>query len=253
MYRRRWVGDHGVTVQAGNKMGTDEIHVRLPGEACEALGLVNVLALASLLNLRATRLDAAADYCPFTPQHLYEARKRGLVRTHAQAWDWRENHEGTTFYLGSRASGQMLRAYDRRGFTRTELEMRRGHAQALLARLFEHGVDAFPRLVLGAIRAFVEFVDTRADTNISRCPPLPWWRDFVGVFERVRIAPRRVQPTVGRYLAHARRYAALFHVYVALVTRQSGRAYLDVVNELFTHGSMRLRVHHQLLLAQRLV
>ncbi len=246
-YLRRWLGDLGVTVQADNKFGSDEVHVRIPGQACEHLGLVNLLSLATLLNLNVTRLDAATDYCPFTPRHLMQAREMGLTRTHAQSHGFMSNGEGDTFTLGSRSSDVFLRCYDMRGYTRTELELKRGHAREFLAGLMSRDVSEFPALFLGALRSHVDFVNADACENISRAPLLPFWRSFVGMFERVRLAPARVHQVVEKYLRQARKYAGMFHVYASLVA-SPGRPLAHVLGELYSHGAEHLKPHHRLLL-----
>ncbi len=247
MYRRRWVGEFGVTVQTENKMGSDEVHVRLPGQSCEHLGLVQLLSLGTLLNLKVTRLDAAIDYCPFTPRHLLMAQESGLVRTHAQAYHWHVNADGDTFELGSRTSDVFLRCYDRRGYTRTELELKRGHAQKFLAEMMARDVSEFPALFLGALRSHVDFVDVGACENISRAPLLPFWRSFVGMFERVKLAPARAVPVVDKYLRQVRKYAAMFHVYGVLAAR-AGVPLVSALTELWTHGSGHLKTRHRLML-----
>ncbi len=246
-YRRLWSGDFGSSVETDNKFGTDESRVRIPGQACEHLGLVNLLSLATLLNLNVTRLDAATDYCPFTPRHLLQATDMGLTRTHAQTHGWDSNNDGDTFTLGSRKSDVYLRCYDMRGYTRTELELKRGHAREFLAALMSRDMDEFPALFLGAIRSCVDFVDSGACENISRAPLLPFWREFVGMFERVRLAPARVQPVVEKYLRQARKYAGMFHVYASLVA-SPGRPLAHVLGELYSHGAEHLKPHHRLLL-----
>ncbi len=247
LYRRRWLGSYSVTVQADNKMRSDEVHVRIPGEACEHLGLVQLLSLATLLNLKVTRLDGAIDYCPFTPEHLLTAQRLGLVRTHAQGYAWHSNDEGNTFTLGSRTSDVYLRCYDRRGFTRTELELKRGHAQNFLSEMMARDPSEFPALFLGALRSHVDFVDSGACENISRAPLLPFWRSFVGMFDRVKLAPARVLPVVDKYLRQVRKYGAMFHVYGALMARE-GVSLVDALIELWTHGSSHLKTRHRLLL-----
>ncbi len=246
-YLRRWLGDFGVTVQTDNKFGSDEVHVRIPGQACEHLGFVNLLSLATLLNLNVTRIDAATDYCPFTPRHLLQAREMGLTRTHAQTHGWDSNNDGDTFTLGARSSDVFLRCYDMRGYTRTELELKRGHAREFLAGLMSRDTDEFPALFLGALRSYVDFVDSGACENISRAPLLPFWRSFVGMFDAVRLAPARAQAVVEKYLRQARKYAGMFHVYASLVA-SPGRPLAHVLGELYSHGAEHLKPHHRLLL-----
>jgi DNA relaxase NicK len=208
---------------------------------------VQVLSLGTLLNLKVTRLDAAIDYCPFTPRHLLHAQELGLSRTHAQSHGWASNGDGDTFTLGSRKSDVFLRCYDMRGFTRTELELKRGHAQEFMAGLMSRSEAEFPALFLGALRSFVDFVNVDACENISRAPLLPFWHSFVGRVNKLRIAPARAVPVVEKYLAQVRKYAAMFHVYASLEAR-SGRPLVSVLTELYTHGAQGLKTHHRLLL-----
>jgi DNA relaxase NicK len=210
---------------------------------------VQILSLGTLLNLKVTRLDAAIDYCPFTPRHLLHAQELGLSRTHAQSHGWASNTDGDTFTLGSGKSDVYLRCYDRRGFTRTELQLRRGHAQEFFAGLMSRSEAEFPELFLGSLRSFVDFVNVDACKNIFRAPLLPFWRSFVGMVDKLRIAPARAVPVVEKYLTQARKYAAMFHVYASLVSRE-GRSLASVLTELYTHGSSHLKPHHRLLLAR---
>lgn len=250
IYRRRWEGLHSVTVQADNKMGSKEVHVRIPGQACEALGLVNLLSLATLLDLKTTRLDGAVDYCPFTPRHLLEAHLRGLVRTHSQTQEWDSSPTGDTFGLGSGSSDASLRCYDRRGYTRTEFQLRRGHAQEFLARMFSATEDEHPALFLGAIRSIVDFVDSTQDENISRCDLLPFWSDFVGMFQRIRLAPARVLATARTYRDRARKQmAAMFYTYVASSILDLDMNWMTVVGELYQYGARQAKTRHRMLLS----
>lgn len=254
IYRRRWQGMHAVTVQADNKMGSDEVHVRIPGQACEALGLVNLLSLATLLDLKTTRLDGAVDYCPFTPRHLLEAHLRGLVRTHSQTQEWDSSPTGDTFGLGSGRSDASLRCYDRRGYTRTEFQLRRGHAQEFLARLFSSHEDEHPALFLGAIRAIVDFVDATQDENISRCDLLPFWSDFVGMFQAIRLAPARALATARTYRDRARKQmAAMFYTYVASSILDLDMNWMQVVGELYQYGARQAKTRHRMLLSHGVV
>jgi hypothetical protein len=173
----------------------------------------------------------------------------GLIRTHAREGALRDNPAGDTFYLGSDKSDIMLRCYNMRGFTRSELQLRRGHAQKFLAGLMSRTDDEFPLLFLGALRSFVDFVNTDACENISRAPLLPFWESFVGMVDKVKLAPARAVAVVEKYLRQARKYAGMFHVYASLVSRE-GRPLTSVLNELYTHGSNHLKPHHRLLLAR---
>lgn len=254
IYRKRWQGMHSVTVQADNKMGSSEVHVRIPGQACEFLGRVKLLSIATLLDLKVTRLDAAVDYCPFTPEHLLEAHRHGLVRSHAQTYDWKSNPQGDTFSLGSRQSDVSMRCYNMRGFTRTELELRRGHAQEFLVGMFASSESEIPALFLGALRSLVDFVDTRQDANISRCSLLPFWADFVGMFQKLRLAPARVIATAKVYRDRARKQmAAMFYTYVSSSVLDLDMSWIQAAGELYQYGARQAKTRHRMLLSHGVV
>lgn len=249
LYKQAWTGEHGISVQTENKMGSDEVYVRLPGEACEHLGLVKLLSLGTLLNLNVTRLDGAIDHCPYTPRELRDAHEAGLTRTHAKVSQSITSSTGETFYLGSPSSDVRLRCYDRRGFTRSELQLRRGHAQNFFDGLLARDESELPELFLGVLRNFVDFVEPSEDSNRSRWDLLPWWSAFVNDFRRVRLAPVRVVASPEKYLIQARKYGAMFHTYVSLLASH-GRSEASVLSELHQHGSSLLKPRHRLLLAR---
>lgn len=253
-YRSRWLGTDGVTVKADNKAGSKEVHVRIPGQACETLGLVTLLSLVTLLELKPTRVDAAIDFCPFTPRDLFRHREEGNTRTHAQSHQFFASQEGDTFTLGSRTSAPYLPCYDKRGYTRTELELKRGHAKNFLAGLFRCATDKdISELFLGALRAFVEFVGYHQSGNSSRRPLLPFWRRFIKAAQKVRLAPERVQPTVESYVAQTpKQIAAMFHTFVSLLTQGRTRKadIAEIASFLYERGGGRLKTRHRLLIRQ---
>jgi hypothetical protein len=246
IYKRRWIGPLGITVQANNKMRSDEIHVRIPGEACDQLGLENLVAVSTLLNLDATRVDAAVDGAPFKPAHLQSARKAGMIRSHAQTGHFIIGDQGDTFYLGSKNSDMQLRCYDMRGPTRVELQMRRGVAKNFLAALFASGVDELPQLALGAIRGFVDFVDSGSDPNITRCALLPFWDSFTGLFAKIRLATRKAPLSVEKSLEYVRKQAAMLVAYLQ-VLHARGTEPFHALDELLKHGRANMKDRHHLL------
>jgi DNA relaxase NicK len=192
-------------------------------------------------------LHAAIDYCPFKPWALYEARARGLIRTHAQVGEMILGDDGDTFYLGSKMSDVRLCCYDKRGFTRSELRFRNGHARLFLAELMARSAEQLAELALGALRAFVDFVDSREDSNISRCSLLPFWSDFIGRFEAVRVAPKKAAASLGAFLLHVRKQAATFRTYVACMVAQ-GNTPEHVAREFLAHGEVKMGTRHRSLI-----
>jgi hypothetical protein len=86
------------------------------------------------------------------------------------------------FSMGARSSTQYARVYDRRGFTRFELELKRDAARLAATELLSvvlNAPDAFARRALAWVRRFVDFVDAASDVNVSRRALLPWWAAFL--------------------------------------------------------------------------
>jgi DNA relaxase NicK len=209
----RWAGGryyYGQTIAVGPlrvyhhpdrpEMG---VCIDVPGEACEQIGTDGVAWVLAEPEWTCTRIDVAIDGAPFTPVEVREAWRGGDVRTAARfpkdaradrLWrtsEWKENHTGDVFSMGARTSGQYVRCYDRRGFTRIEVEIKGDAAPAAAAVLGACLADrdelAFSEAAIGLLRRFVDFVDAGADSNISRAPMLEWWADFVGDTARMRL------------------------------------------------------------------
>jgi len=179
--------------------GREEVAVNLPGEACEMLGTAGVLALVRELGLKLTRFDVAWDTDILTPAMARAAHVSGDAVTFARAWDWRENSEGSTFYLGKRGSDndvRLLRVYDRRGPTRVELELHGKRAQMLWAVLDGAALEDWSAGCLAYLVDFVDFRDRAADPNVGRCPRLEWWEDFTNGAGRLALPLPRKAPTL---------------------------------------------------------
>lgn len=179
--------------------GRDEVAVNLPGEACELLGTAGLLALVRELGLKLTRLDIAWDTDGFTPHTVRAAHSAGSAVTFSKWHDWRENPEGSTFYVGKRGSDpdcRLVRFYDRRGPTRVELETHGKRAQKLWAVLDGTDLPQWSAVALGYVVDFVDFRDRSASTNVGRCPRLDWWDDFTEGAGRLALPLPRTAPTL---------------------------------------------------------
>ena len=164
-------------------------HFEIPGEACDMLrweyyfGLINYLQCNFPDKYSFKRVDLAFDQVPFTPQDVEEAIKAGLVRSlakreslvclnaHFQLRD--DGVEGcSTVQFGSRASERMIRVYNKRGFTRLELQTRDDRADAICKGLFVvQDTSCWFPLLIGHLRDFVD-LDT------------PWWVHFISGYSR---------------------------------------------------------------------
>lgn len=176
------------------------VFVEVPGAGCDELGLSALVELGA--RLRVSRLDLAVDNCPFTPAEIRDAWRSGHVRTRCKVPDnaradrqwrtskWHESATGDTFTMGGRQSLQFARVYDSRGFTRFELELKRGAAQAAFEQVsaaVQGNSEVVGLVVLSWVRRFVDFVDRDSDSNVSRAALLPFWEAFIAGAEKARV------------------------------------------------------------------
>lgn len=178
--------------------GMPDVCIDVPGSACDWLGADRLSAIVNASD-GLTRVDLAVDHAPFTPAQLAEADAADDIRTRSLASTFHQGLRGDggdTYELGSKASDRQLVAYDRRGFTRVELRLRRHRAEAARWAL----VGPSERLVaasVGLIRGMVDFVEASSDLNASRRRLLPWWSAFVSASKRiVQVVAARVASTV---------------------------------------------------------
>lgn len=179
--------------------GREECAVNLPGEACELLGQVALQSLVRELGLKLTRLDLAWDTDVFTPDVVQAAWNAGAAVTRSKWYDWRENRDGKTFYIGKRGSDpdvRLMRFYDRRGQTRAEIEVHGKRAQLLWGQLDDHDHKHWSQVGLAYVVDFVDFRDRSADANVGRCPRLGWWEDFAEGAKRLYLPIPRKAPTL---------------------------------------------------------
>jgi hypothetical protein len=101
---------------------------------------------------------------------------------------WEERPDGDIFTMGSRAAMQYARCYDRRGFTRFELELKGQTGAAVGPYIMESlAKGTLGELAIGLIQRFVTFVDRSHDSNLGRCPELEWWSAFTDGVKRARL------------------------------------------------------------------
>lgn len=242
--------------------------VEVTGSACEALGVDGLLKVWNAADWRTSRLDLAADHAPFTPGMVRDAWRSGNVNTRVKVakllddagewavkegreeWrrsEWVEAPSGDMFTMGSRASMQYARCYDRRGFTRFELELKSDTAAAaapLVMEALRQGPQAMGPVTVGLIQRFVKFVDRGADSNLGRCPELAWWAAFTEGVERARLwLGERVVRTVEEIKRWAERQVAPS---LALLREALGDQLLGALIE---KGKPRWRTHHREALA----
>jgi DNA relaxase NicK len=179
--------------------GRLDVAVNLPGEACEMLGTAGVLALVRDLGLKLSRLDVAWDTDLLSPELVRSSHAAGDAVSFSKWHDWRQNPEGSTFYVGKRGSDpdvRLVRFYDRRGPTRVELELHGKRAQNLWAVLDGADLADWSAGCLAYLVDFVDFRDRKADSNVGRCPRLDWWESFTNGAGRLALPLPRKAPTL---------------------------------------------------------
>lgn len=159
-------------------VGREDVFVVLPGEVCEVLGVVGVVAVATDLDLvPSSRLDLAWDLEGVAVADFQTAWHGGdvVTRAHRDSWQELRNADGNTFYMGSRASGRFVRVYDRRGPTRLEMEWKGERAVALWGRLLASQEQEWSQAALTELRAFVDFRERSDSVHPRLRRLLPWW------------------------------------------------------------------------------
>lgn len=226
-------------------------HVEVTGEGCEAVGFSGLRRLHDVLELRASRLDLAVDACPFTPAEVWGAWTAGAVRSKVKVspdalpgreWrsgEWVSSSTGDTAYLGSKRAARRVRVYDRRATgTRLELQVRHNAAAVIAADVFGVVPEALPGVVLGHVRAFVDFVEGD-DLNASRRPLAGWWAAFIGHVSRSRVRLGGV--VVDTFEAAA---AWLNHQVAPLLAVFEARLGTEAVESLLRRGRGRWAAKH---------
>jgi hypothetical protein len=162
----------------------DYFHFEIPGQACELIHWQSLQALDDLLRhnyperYHYTRLDCAFDDVPFTPAeveaaitsgHVRSLAKRESMRVYKSPFEPRENGDLGTYTVdfGSRKSERMMRVYDRRGFTRLELELKDRRADLVAKEILgSSDICDWGPIAIGHLRDFVSF-------------QTEWWDEFV--------------------------------------------------------------------------
>lgn len=183
-YDALYFGPEGVRLYAYPKLGK-HCHLEIPGKVIEMYG--NQVCLEYLSSLfkqdyesRCKRIDIAFDYVPFTPQDCYDAWQRGdvLAKCHHDSWDWRENKEGKTLYIGSRQSERFIRIYDRRRFTRLEMVFKDKWSENFAKVITEISSKEWVEQCIGYLSDYVNFIDIKTKNKFNY-KFLSWWNKFI--------------------------------------------------------------------------
>lgn len=243
----------------------EQRQVVIPGEACETADPQALMNLTQL-PVKLTRLDVALDGVlneegrQLDPEQIYEMIRIDprSVRTKAnvkidydipagerpESLRIFEGPNGKTVYIGAPQSSRMARIYDSRGFCRIELQIRDEQAEPLTDILAHAVTEKLPRLVIGIIRGFMDFVVPKG-AHASRFKLQDWWARIVENVDAIKVKVPQLPQTAERLWKWLKRQAAA-SVY-ALVEAAGGD--LAVITQLLETGKMKFNDRHQLIVA----
>jgi hypothetical protein len=171
-YMRQWANDLGAILLTDGKPNMG-IHAIMTGETLDSVRELGHTDRALALGIiamkgRTSRLDVAVDVFggKLTPEQLESAYKERRVMTRARAGSVIRDLETLehTVYIGKRASGRLLRAYNKgaqmgsdEAWLRLELECKKVMARNLLATIAE--TEDTRVVINNAIRKFANFPD----------------------------------------------------------------------------------------------
>ena len=159
-------------------------HYEIPGQACELISWDYFHALGALLEsnykdaYNFTRLDFAFDNLGFTPEQAEQEIIENNIRTlgkrenlvvHKSPLGKRDNGEiGTyTVEFGLREADRRIRIYNKRGYTRLEIETRDFRAQIIAQDLLlAEDVSKWFSISIGHLRDYIDFYTD-------------WWQEFI--------------------------------------------------------------------------
>jgi len=195
-YQKGLVGPGGARLW-WDAPGRDDIHVSLPGQACQLAGqerLVSFLRFCLGHGGKPTRCDTAIDDYRriVSPGQVLETLQGPDVVTHAQKVLTQQggvvgsrNLTGATVYLGAAGSRQRLRVYDKGlesagklDCIRWELESRKEAAETMAAAL---AFQDWGSVMASRLVGFVDFRVADSHSEVERRERLPWFQLLVGL------------------------------------------------------------------------
>ena len=189
-----------------------ECHVTLRGETCAAVepeAMRELLAWVVAVRGNVSRLDLAGDDYEqrSTPGQLGRAwRENRVTRVRSEPAlavplsQWGEQRpKGWTVYIGSKASEQRLRVYDKATESdgevladRWELQCRDDAAQALAEQLVEQGTERWGDVWAARVVGLVDFREGGSkERHVERLTRCAWFQGLVGAVKRLRSSSKR--------------------------------------------------------------
>jgi hypothetical protein len=144
------------------------------------------------------RIDLAFDNFPASVDEIRAALSAGkfVSRTwRPEDVGYRQNSGGSTVYMPDlffrKDDQRLLRAYDRRGSTRFEVEVVGPDADRLRLALVAAEVSDWPAVAMSFVLRAVDFRDVESfgASHSEQRPRLSWWDSFLGGVRKAVVAP----------------------------------------------------------------
>lgn len=214
-YRAGRVGPGGARLywDAPNRV---DIHVSLPGKACQLVGGDRMCQYLAFVQSRGkpTRVDITIDDYNRTvvPAQVQTALQGPDVVTHAQKVLTHQGFKvgdptltGATVYLGAPASRQRLRVYDKglesggeKDCVRWELQVRAEAAETLVVAL---AYRDWPTVFTERLVSFVDFRSKGSHSEVEKRSRLSWFQELVGLAMKGLVYAAKATRTVQELVA----------------------------------------------------
>lgn len=191
--------------------GNEEMGIHVDASSSALAWATDILYIPTIQgNVKYTRIDIACDILDDdfyniisinTKSHNFKTKWRKW--SEIKSYDTSSNYIiGRTIYFGSRTSSVFMRIYDKalekkedKDWTRIELEIKSKAAHNLAMMINAYPLDKLFFLILNN---YIDFIDRNASSNISRCPRLEFWNEFINTNESVTIAPKKEEQNISK-------------------------------------------------------
>lgn len=160
-------------------------------------------------------------------------------------------NDGITVYGGSAQSDVVIRFYDKAvqqgvkySWVRTEIQCRNKRADKLAMEIVGGDIEGkgLGVVAAGVLRTYINFVEpSLSDTNVARWDVSPWWSEFLGLVEKVRLTIKAVVKTIKDTMDWARHQWSKSAAVIDLFLDSKKLDAYDFFGELISDGRSRLK------------
>lgn len=249
-YKTVYMGLDAIRVYTDPSDETKRYTIEVPGEALEKYvswqNLQDLFLELTFCKIRwkVSRLDLAFDMqekSELTPTRLNNyLRDGGTLRCPAErktimfitpTYTETEGANGSTLYIGSRTSERFIRIYDRRGFTRVEMETKKRKSDHIARELFKRPLDEWTEIAKSFLLDYIDFSDH------------DYWKQFTdGVIRPAKIENNYLNKTL-------KSTEEWIHKTVSPTLAMMARIYgMNVLKDIVRHGDVRINERQTMLI-----